>query len=55
MEEDTLSSIINHEITLEDSHPLRDPSSRRGILIMIDGTSYDWFQNGKKIISTLSY
>ena len=31
MEEDTISSIINHEITLEDSHPLRDPSSRRGI------------------------
>ena len=29
-------------------HPLREPSPRRGILIMIDGTPHDWFQNGKK-------
>ena len=29
-------------------HSLRDPSSRRGILIMVDGTPHDWFQNGKK-------
>ncbi len=29
-------------------HPLRDPSPRRGILIMIDGTPHDWFQNGIK-------
>ena len=28
------------------SHPLRAPSPRRGILIMIDGTPYDWFNNG---------
>ena len=31
-----------------DSHPLREPSPQRGILIMIDGTPHDWFQNGKK-------
>lgn len=31
-----------------DTHPLREPSSQRGILIMIDGTPHDWFQNGKK-------
>lgn len=31
-----------------DSHPLREPSPRRGILIMIDGTPHDWFENGKK-------
>ncbi len=30
------------------SHPLRDPSPKRGILIMIDGTPHDWFQSGKK-------
>lgn len=30
------------------SHPLREPSPKRGILIMIDGTPHDWFQNGKK-------
>ena len=30
------------------SHPLREPSPQRGILIMIDGTPHDWFQNGKK-------
>ena len=30
----------------ETTHPLRDPSPRRGILIMIDGTPHDWFQNG---------
>lgn len=29
-------------------HPLREPSPRRGILIMIDGTPHDWFQNGRK-------
>ena len=32
----------------KDSHPLREPSPRRGILIMIDGTPHDWFENGKK-------
>ena len=31
-----------------DSHPLREPSPQRGILIMIDGTPHDWFSNGKK-------
>ena len=30
------------------NHPLREPSPRRGILIMIDGTPHDWFSNGKK-------
>ena len=30
------------------THPLREPSPRRGILIMIDGTPHDWFQNGRK-------
>ena len=28
------------------NHPLREPSPKRGILIMIDGTPHDWFQNG---------
>lgn len=32
-----------------ESHPLREPSPQRGILIMIDGTPHDWFQNGKKL------
>ncbi len=31
----------------KDSHPLREPSPRRGILIMIDGTPHEWFENGK--------
>lgn len=31
-----------------DIHPLREPSPQRGILIMIDGTPHDWFQNGRK-------
>ena len=30
------------------THSLRDPSPRRGILIMVDGTPHDWFQNEKK-------
>ncbi len=30
------------------SHPLREPSPRRGFLIMIDGTPHDWFCNGNK-------
>lgn len=32
----------------KDSHSLREPSPRRGILIMIDGTPHDWFVNGQK-------
>ena len=32
-----------------ETHPLREPSPQRGILIMIDGTPHDWFQNGKKL------
>ena len=32
----------------KNNHPLRDPSLRRGILVMIDGTPHDWFENGKK-------
>jgi len=32
----------------KNAHPLREPSTRRGILIMIDGTPHDWFENGKK-------
>ncbi len=31
-----------------ESHPLRVPSPQRGVLIMIDGTPHDWFQNGRK-------
>jgi len=30
-----------------ESHPLRDPSPRRGMLVIIDGTPHDWFENGK--------
>lgn len=29
------------------SHTLREPMPKRGILIMIDGTPHDWFTNGK--------
>lgn len=32
-----------------ETHPLREPSPQRDILIMIDGTPHDWFQNGKKL------
>lgn len=32
----------------KDIHSLREPSPRRGILIMTDGTPHDWFQNGQK-------
>ena len=41
---------IKHKCFNKDfeSHPLREPSPRRGILIMIDGTPHDWFQNGRK-------
>lgn len=30
----------------KDVHSLREPSSRRGMLVMTDGTPHDWFQNG---------
>ena len=29
-------------------HSLRPPAPRRGILVIIDGTPHDWFQNGLK-------
>ena len=32
----------------KENHPLREPSPKRGILIMVDGTPHDWFGNGKK-------
>ena len=32
----------------DNSHPLREPSPRRGILVMIDGTPHDWFENDNK-------
>lgn len=28
------------------SHPLRDPMPRRGMLVQVDGTPYDWFGDG---------
>lgn len=28
-------------------HPLRKPSTQRGMLVQIDGTPYDWFGNGQ--------
>lgn len=31
-----------------ESHPLRDATSRKGVLIIVDGTPFDWFQNGLK-------
>ena len=31
-----------------EKHPLREPASKRGILIMIDGTPHDWFCNDRK-------
>ena len=31
----------------KDTHSLREPMPRRGILIMTDGTPHDWFSNGK--------
>ena len=43
-------SPIKHKCFKSDKqiHSLRDPSPRRGILIMVDGTPHDWFCNGKK-------
>lgn len=43
------SSPIKHKEFAKNyiAHPLREPSPRRGFLIMIDGTPYDWFSNGK--------
>ena len=42
-------SPINHKEFSKNyiNHPLREPSPRRGILIMIDGTPHDWFGNGQ--------
>ena len=31
-----------------ESHPLRDATPKRGVLIIIDGTPFDWFQNSRK-------
>lgn len=42
------TSPIKHKCFKGDkyAHPLREPSPRRGILVMTDGTPHDWFQNG---------
>lgn len=42
------SSPIKHKEFAKNyiAHPLREPSPRRGFLIMIDGTPHDWFCNG---------
>ena len=32
----------------KESHTLREPSPRAGMLVMIDGTPHDWFDNGIK-------
>ena len=32
----------------DNSHPLRNPSPNKGMLIMVDGTPHNWFKNGKK-------
>ncbi len=41
-------SPVKHKCFVSDKkvHSLREPSPRRGILIMTDGTPHDWFQNG---------
>jgi len=31
----------------ENAHPLREPSDRRGVLVVIDGTPYDWLGSGQ--------
>ncbi len=43
-------SPIKHKCLKNDkeTHSLREPSPRRGILIMTDGTPHDWFSNGRK-------
>ena len=40
---------IRHRTFYKDdnNHPIREPMPSRGILIQIDGTPHDWFQNGK--------
>ena len=32
----------------KNTHPLREPSSKKGFLVMIDGTPHDWFENGNQ-------
>ncbi len=41
-------SPVKHKCFVNDKevHTLREPSPRRGILIMTDGTPHDWLQNG---------
>ena len=43
-------SPIKHKSFYEESniHPLRVPTKKRGILIMLDATPYDWLRSGKK-------
>lgn len=43
-------STIKHKCFIKgyETHPLREPSPKRGILIMIDGTPHDWFGYGRK-------
>lgn len=36
------------------THPIRQPRARRGELIQIDGTEYDWFQDGRSYVLHLA-
>ena len=47
MEEDTISSIINHEIALENSHPRGEKPKYFGEIIEEDGSIHLWFGEKK--------
>lgn len=50
MEEDTITSIINHEIALEDSHPRGEKPKYFGEIIEQDGSIHLWFGEKKSCL-----
>jgi len=50
MEEDTISSIINHEIALDDSHPRGEKPKYFGEIIEQDGSIHLWFGEKKSCL-----
>lgn len=47
MEEETIETIVNHEIALEDAHPRQEKPKNFGEIIEMDGSIHLWFGDKK--------
>lgn len=50
MEEETIETIVNHEIALEDAHPRQEKPKNFGEIIEMDGSIHLWFGDKKSCL-----